>query len=751
MSHKNKSFKSGSLDNGCIKLNLEEGGINIYFKGERITSRCGLNSAVNTLGVWTDSGKSEWTLIEDKQRYSKYKLKFSQLPLSQVWTFKWNAKEQVEWNIELIVEEWLHIDELRFLCLINPAYKKWFDNYKEGDFSRFSLNWQDFSGGQDLSYLVGACIWRGDYKAPFICLEPTQKDKQYLSVIQNSPDMMNLHVIGLKNIKDKREKEYSPGRYQIFSGLLTVSDKQNLLDLKVESLRQSKFRRALNKVDKKISRDFSILLANLPWKRAKRVGVRAGSRWPHIKDHSEGNYMPFPFFLAYAVSLLEENRFNVRIVDAIAEDISEDDFFGELSRERVDILVAETSVPSFYHDLRFLRKISELGITVVLCGPNAMIYSQDFLEKNNFIDFVLFGEYELTLLCLVKALQQERQNLRDIDGLIWRDNKGHVLKNKPRDLLDINSLPWPHRESLPMDKYWDLPGDIPYPSAQMVASRGCPFGCSFCLWPQVMYKKKSYRPRDVKDVVDEMEYLIKEQGFKSIYFDDDTFNIGRERMVAICKEIKERGLQSTPWAIMARADLMDEELLCLMKQAGLQAVKYGVESVSKDLLNNCSKNYDFNKSLKMILKTKELGIKCHLTFVFGVDGETKDSIERTIKYSIKLEPDSVQFSVLTPFPGTNLYSDLEKEGRILTKDWSLYDGHNSCVFKPERVSPEQILEAKRRAYKIWADCLRRKRGWIGNIKKFRYYLKRKGFRYVFNKTLGYLRFVMFKRRKYLQQ
>lgn len=300
-----------------------------------------------------------------------------------------------------------------------------------------------------------------------------------------------------------------------------------------------------------------------------------------------------------------------------------------------------------------------------------------------------------------------------------------------------------------MNKYWDLPGDIPYPSVQMLASRGCPFNCNFCLWPQVMYQGNSYRTRNIKDVVDEMEYLVKNRGFKSVYFDDDTFNVGKERMLQFCQAIRQRGLESIPWAIMARADLMDREILEQMKSAGLWAVKYGVESCVQDLVEKYGKNMNLSKTTNIIKITKDLGIRVHLTFCFGISGETRESIQRTIDFALDQDPESVQFSILTPFPGTRLFEELDKKGMILTKDWSKYDGHSSCVFEPEGLSVKDLEIGKRRAYYLWQDAKRRKRGFLGDLKRFDRYLNERGLCYVIGKTFSYLKFVWFKRRKYL--
>jgi len=300
-----------------------------------------------------------------------------------------------------------------------------------------------------------------------------------------------------------------------------------------------------------------------------------------------------------------------------------------------------------------------------------------------------------------------------------------------------------------MEKYWDLPGDIPWPSARMVASRGCPVSCSFCLWPQVLFGKGSYRARAVDDVVDEMEYLIREKGFKSVYFDDDTFNIGKKRIIRLCNQISKRGLNKTPWAIMAKVDFMDEELLEIMRDAGLYAVKYGVESASQESLDGCGKCMDLVKAERMIKYTKQLGIKVHLTFTFGLPGETKDTLKDTIDYALKLDPHSVQFSIITPFPGTKLFQELDADNRILTKDWSLYDGHYSCVFEPDNLSANELEEAKSYAYRLWGEFQRKKRGFRGDAARFIDYCKKYGVSKATRKTLSYLDYIFEHRRKHI--
>ncbi|MDD5560766.1 MAG: radical SAM protein [Candidatus Omnitrophica bacterium] len=460
-----------------------------------------------------------------------------------------------------------------------------------------------------------------------------------------------------------------------------------------------------------------IILANLPWKSFGKTGVRAGSRWPHLKGPTEKDYLPFPFFLAYAAALLKQNNFDVELVDAIAEKKSYGTFFRQIRKINPQLLVCETSTVSLIHDMGILEKIGK-DIPIAICGPDITIRQPAFLKKYPFIKYVLVGEYEFTLLDLVTNLKANN-SLNDVAGLIYRD-AGGIRITSLRALVDLNKMPWPLREGLPMERYNDTPGDMPLPSVQMLASRGCPYRCKFCLWPQVMYQSNQYRTRDVKDIVDEMEYLVKKMHFKSVYFDDDTFNCGRERMFSLCDEIKRRSL-NVPWGIMARADLMDEEILVAMRQAGLYAIKYGVESASQELIDKAGKNMNLKKTEEIIRLTKMLGIKSHLTFTFGLPGETKESIYKTVELALRLDPATIQFSIATPFPGTVFFKEMKESGYIISDDLAEYDGNNKSVITYPRLSEKNLAFAIRYAYKEWAlHCAKRapkKSGYFLLLKK----------------------------------
>ncbi|MDD5691777.1 MAG: radical SAM protein [Candidatus Omnitrophica bacterium] len=439
------------------------------------------------------------------------------------------------------------------------------------------------------------------------------------------------------------------------------------------------------------------ILLNLPWRANNRWGVRAGSRWPFTSEAEENNYIkyiPFPFFLAYSASLLKSNNKDVKLIDAIAGRLDEQRVMDEIKAAGPGLIVIETSTPSFDNDIRLAYEIKRKNpySRTALCGPHATTYAKDILGRHDYIDFILMGEYEYTLLSLAKELGGSG-NLRPVLGLAYRDNED-ILVNKPRPTIEnLDDLPYPERQLPDIYRYNDGFAGLPVPNVQMWSSRGCPYQCIFCLWPQVMYGERKYRKRNPEDVVKEMERLIREFNFKAVYFDDDTFNIDKAHVLGICDGIKRRGIK-IPWAAMARADLMEEELLRSMAGAGLYALKYGIESADSKVLKLCKKEMDLLHAEKMIKYTKDLGIKVHLTFCLGLPGETKQSIQESIDFIGRTKPDSLQFSLATPFPGTEFFRDLEGKGSLLSANWPDYDGNNKYICRTEELDALDLEKVK---------------------------------------------------------
>lgn len=729
-----------SIGIGRLKLIYKAGGgrLKLYWEDIELTRDVGLNIALATVGGWTDSSLGEWFIQEADDCSMVIKNNLSYLPLSLIWRLRVITETRISVEVEFEAEEDIVIDRKRLVLALDPHYSSWFGQGLQAA-SFFGLVGDGVlvhaGKGNGFNRWLGVLpSVHGESWYPGLILKITQTTQEAVPLIQRFKiSDVFVHLIGLEIGSETGVQYYSAGR--------------QVLCLEIDVLERDIFKSYISRLEgapqpaeqfSKQKKTPKVLLVNLPWRRSGRWGVRAGSRWPHIKDDAEeGHYLPFPFFLAYAANLLRIHGVHAVLVDALAEKITEAGLSEIIHKASPDLLVAETSTPSLNHDLALLKRIGNRDFKICLCGPDFNLSNPEFLERHKFIDFCLVGEYEEALLGLVKNLFGG-QGLKSVKGLLCRQG-GKIVSIPPGELLDLDTLPWPLRQEKLMSSYIDTPGAIPAPSVQMLASRGCPFGCHFCLWPQLMYCGRNYRSRNIADCLDEMEYLIRKMKFRSVYFDDDTFNVGRERMLVFCQEIKRRGLETTPWAIMARADLMDEEILTRMKEAGLTAVKYGVESASQELLNNCGKEMDLKKTEKMILFTQSLGIKTHLTFTFGLPGETQETIEKTIDYALKLKPFSVQFSITTPFPGTRYFDELSRRGFIVNKNWDNYDGNFKSVIKLDALSAADLEAARRRACLLWDDSNKLKRDRTSSIVKLSESYWQGGMRFAFRKIIRYFK------------
>ncbi len=463
-----------------------------------------------------------------------------------------------------------------------------------------------------------------------------------------------------------------------------------------------------------------IMTINAPWRDFKRYGIRAGSRWPFTVEVPENNwqippsYIPYPFFLGYTTALLKENGFNVIMLDAIAEGLLDEEFFSRVKGFSPELILMETATASIYNDIDYVRKIKNIlpDVKIILSGTHVSYFKKDFLIEYPCVDGIIIGEVEEAFLNISSYFKANKKfdGIKQ-KGFLYFNEKGEIDGSLERaDLVDINKLPFPERLTTPVYNYEDLFAGMKFPSLQIHASRGCPYGCIYCVWPQVLYQSRSYRTRNPINVVDEIEEMVKFYGYRSFYFDDDTFNIGKERILKICEEIKKRGLDKIPWAAMARADTSDFETLKAMKEAGLISIKFGVESATQELVDACGKGLDLKKVEDAVKWCKELDLQFHLTFTFGLPGETKETIEKTIQYAMKLAPDTCQFSLTTPFPGTKHLKMAKEKGLLLTEEWDKYDGNRYTVMREENLSREELEEAVQDAYSRWEDFDRKRKG-----------------------------------------
>lgn len=410
-----------------------------------------------------------------------------------------------------------------------------------------------------------------------------------------------------------------------------------------------------------------VLLSNPPWFEdgGERWGIRAGSRWPFTVKCGQDSYKPFPFLMAYATSVLQQHGIEAYLVDSILSRESERSWEFRLQRIPFDYVVIETSSPSIENDLR-LAEIAARYSKVVLAGPHVTVFADEVIKKP-FVYAVLKGEYEKSLL---KLVQTGEPGVYDYD----------ITK-------DVDSLPFPFRDHsvyLYQDRF---PVSPPGPQLQMWASRGCPYRCIFCLWPPVMYNSRLYRPRSPQNILDEIDnVLTRFPRFRSIYFDDDTFNIGDERIQELSRGLKEIGL---PWQAMCRADTTSLETFRVMWESGCNAVKFGVESGSPRMIEVIQKNLDLDTVRKVVKELRSWGMFVHLTFTWGIPGETEEDRQMTWDLIRELNPDTFQQSRCIAFPGTPFW-DMVHHDKDHAFSWRELDGQKALE---EMVSAQDSVGA----------------------------------------------------------
>lgn len=458
-----------------------------------------------------------------------------------------------------------------------------------------------------------------------------------------------------------------------------------------------------------------VLLLNSPFDFGRPAGqsAKAGARWAH---RLSGNFVPFPFFLAYAAGVLKKHGHEVKVIDGIAENIDKGEVLKRLKFYKPELVFMEGSTPSIDSDLKYMALIKEnCDVITVLGGSHATALAEDLLKENSCLDYILMNEYDFTLEELASALDKKITPGK-IKGLCRREMGGVICSNEAPYVENLDDLPWPARELFPMSAYNE--GLCERPNAPLMSSRGCPYNCIFCLWPQSFYGTRRYRFRSTSLVADEIEMLLKTYKPREIYFDDDTFTIHRDRVLEICREIKRRNLKFE-WDCLGQVINMDRDLLAAMKEAGCNRIRYGVETGNDDILKRINKPITSSRIKEIFNLTKENGIRTHATVAFGLPGETNETMRETIKFILEINPDTVQFSMATPFPGTKFFELAKEKGWLRNADWPEFDGHTSAVLNLDDVKAEEIENAYKEAQAVWA-IHRRRRGdnpWWVNLKE----------------------------------
>ncbi|MBF0545910.1 MAG: hypothetical protein HQM08_15820 [Candidatus Riflebacteria bacterium] len=397
-----------------------------------------------------------------------------------------------------------------------------------------------------------------------------------------------------------------------------------------------------------------------------RYGIRAGSRWPSTMNQPFGG-PPYPFFMGYAASYLKSHGISVNILDSIVEEeYSYQKFLEEIKNECADIVVLETSTPTLEIDLWFAKKVARFT-DVALAGPHLNKDTvRDVQKECPEIKYFLLGEYVKSSLEMAKT------------------RKPGIYESEV--IRDLDSIDFPFRDYRNAAEYFDPSMPTSKPQLQIYGSKGCPFKCTFCAWPQTMYFG-IVSLRKPQKIAEEIRQAVSKHGYKSIFFDDDTFNIGNDRISKLCDYLKEIGI---PWTMMGRLDSSPNWLFDKMIDSGCVGMRFGVETFDIGILARVQKGLertDFQATLTH-LSNKYPKVMLHLTMMRDMPGMSEKIQENDMKilkdlgFSEKNIFRSYQLSRCAPFPGTKLFEEMKKElGEEVLKNFNAYDGAQTTVMK----------------------------------------------------------------------
>jgi anaerobic magnesium-protoporphyrin IX monomethyl ester cyclase len=408
-------------------------------------------------------------------------------------------------------------------------------------------------------------------------------------------------------------------------------------------------------------------------------------------------YLQPPLGLAMLASVLEKEGHMVKIVDLTALGLSENAIPQIIHNEKPEVVGITAMTSTINSAIRVARKVKESDshIWVVLGGAHASILPEQTLQKYPELDIIVRGEGETTIIELVEAIERNVSDLGGVLGLTYRTESG-VKSNQSRPpLLDLDKLPFPAFHLLPPGKYrLHPPFGRKYPAMPVMISRGCPYSCIFC--SKSVFGNK-YRNNSPVYVVNQIRLLIEKFGIKEIKFYDDVFTLDRKWVMAICTEMKNQRIV-IPWTCETRVNLVDTQMLRTMNDAGCYMIAYGVESGDQKILTDVGKNVRIEQIVKAFNLTHEVGISTVGYFMFGSPNETPETIKRTIEFAKKLNPDFAQFSIATPYPGTELNRIATEKG-CMPEDW---DGYVYADLRSVRNSAFEISNINSEELRIWS-------------------------------------------------
>jgi len=405
-----------------------------------------------------------------------------------------------------------------------------------------------------------------------------------------------------------------------------------------------------------------------------------------------------PLGLAYLAAVLEKNQHETQIIDANILCIGPEKITDSFNF-KPDLIGISANIISYRGAVECAKhiKTSYPGTPIVFGGPHSSSVPECILKNNPSIDAIVIGEGENTLLEITDSIRNGLV-FSGIKGVAWRE-KGQIVKNAPRPLVEnLDEIPFPAYHKLPdLARYKTRSRAMPV--GYIITSRGCSYQCSFC---NKNIFGNIWRPHSVKRVVDEIAYLVERYHIKQLDILDDNFTFDAKRAGEVLDCLAKNFKLKVNLQNGIRIDRTDKDLLFKMKKAGVFRIAFGVESANLEVQRKAGKVIDLEKAVELTRFARSLGIVTYGFFMIGLPGESAESIKETIDFSVKMNPHFATFQICIPFPGTQIWEDVKKNGLLLEEvDNGVECGYfgSKVFFKPGPIEPNEIILYFKNAYR----------------------------------------------------
>jgi len=398
-----------------------------------------------------------------------------------------------------------------------------------------------------------------------------------------------------------------------------------------------------------------------------------------------------PLGIALLSAIWDAQGHTSQIIDASALKLSLSEIIAGINPD-ADYIGLTATTPEISSATTIARGIREKfpHIKIVMGGVHPTVFHED-LVRDKICDMVVRNEGEAFITELAKGTP-----LNLIPNLTWRNDRGDTIINPDAETyVDLDSLPFPAYEKLPMHLYHSTPGAARrQPSIGLVMSRGCPGHCTFCFSGMFGSQVRFMSP---SRIIEHIELLQKKYGIREISFYDDTFTANKKNVAGLCQLMLEKKIRLS-WSCFARVDTVTPDLLLLMKKAGCHQIMYGFETPDADILKNIDKRIAPEQFHNAITWTRAAKINIRGAFMLGNPGETEAGLQKTIDYAKNADIQLAVFNITTPYPGTTMYKEFQKKKSLLHQKWDLYN-LGEPVLKLDTVSDEVVKKYYYKSYR----------------------------------------------------